>query len=253
MNFTIENGSLFKDIIMVLKDFSASVIFAFTKEGLLMQCMDSSHVSMSQLCFHSTFFQKYMYTSEESQIGVGISLEHLAKLCKLVGPKTSISWSYTCTDHLDVTMVDVQKDTRYNFKVRLMDIEDEGLEIPEMQYTHVLRMESSSFKKSIGETVDFGDNLFVQCKTGQLAFKVIGDAGEMLLEKKVDVVNDEQYSGNFNNKYLVLFSKADKVAPQIEVSMSEGMPIQMKYHIDDKSYFLMFVAPRINDDDDMDI
>ena len=253
MNFTIENGSLFKDIIMVLKDFSASVIFEFTKEGLLMQCMDSSHVSMSQLCFHSTFFQNYTFTSEESQIGVGISLEHLAKLCKLVGPKTTISWSYTSTDHLDVTMVDVQKDTRYNFKVRLMDIEDEGLEIPEMQYTHVLRMESSSFKKSISETVDFGDNLFVQCKTGQLVFKVVGDAGEMLLEKKVDVVNDEQYSGNFNNKYLVLFSKADKVAPQIEVSMSDSMPIQMKYHIDDKSYFLMFVAPRINDDDDMDI
>ena len=253
MNFSIENGFLFKDIVMVLKDFSASVVFIFNTDGLLMQCMDSSHVSMSQLCFHSSFFKTYSYTSDETQLNVGISLEHLAKLCKLVGPKTTISWSYTSSDHLGVTMEDTQKNTRYNFKLRLMDIEDEGLEIPEMEYTHVLKMESSSFKRSIGETVEFGDNLFVQCKTGQLAFKVIGEAGEMLLEKQVDVVNDEQYSGNFSNKYLVLFSKADKVASHIEISMSDGMPIQMKYNIDEKSYFLMFVAPRINDNDDMDI
>lgn len=251
MEFCIENGSLFKDIVMTLKDFSASVVFQFGVDGMSMQCMDSSHVSMAQLCFGVPFFKHFVCENKGWTHRLGVSVEHLVKLFKLVNAKTSIEWRYSLSkqDHVQVTMTDPM--SRYDFKLRLMDIDDDELEIPQLDYTHVFSIESSIFKKSLADIADFGDSLVLQCTNGVMNLKVTGDAGEMVLEKQIDLQNDKLYSGNFNTKYMVLFSKADKVSPKIELSMSEGMPIQMKYVIDDKSYFLMFVAPRINEDMDI--
>ena len=46
---------------------------------------------------------------------------------------------------------------------------------------------------------------------------------------------------------MILFSKADKIAKTIQISLNDGMPLEMRYKISDKSYFLLFIAPQIDE------
>lgn len=250
MRFLLEDASKLKDILGVLKDFCNAVTFVCNNEGLSMQAMDSSHVAMSGLTMKKTQFKEYDMGGE-SEVRISTSVENLAKLLRLAGPGTTLLWDTRGkTDRLSLELACTKSKTNYKFDLLLMDIESDELEIPELQFTNVVQLKSSEFKRMVHDTIDFGTVVNVKQTGTELGLHVTGDAGEFEISKDVTTVSSsDTYKGRFASRYMLLFSKADKISSEITILMSEGIPIQLKYTLgDDGSEFALFVAPQIDDD-----
>lgn len=251
MKFVLKDAIMLKEVMTVLKDFTTGVTFKFSAGGLVMQCMDASHVSMACLKISSTSFSKYDMEGVV-QKDVSISMAHLSKILKLITPKAVVSWDTSLSDNaLLVQIADVDKKSNYQFTLKLMDIEEEELEIPELPYTHRVSMVSSEFKKLVGDTIDFGDRMTFTFEGNTLDLVVCGDAGELAIHKEVVAVQENTgvARGKFSNKYITLVSKADKVAPNIKLSIAEGMPIELEYAVSEGTTFTLYIAPQIDDDE----
>ncbi len=150
MKFVLENATLLKDIINVLKDFTSAVTFQFSSNGVIMQCLDSAHISMAQLFMDSKEFRSFDMQNE-TNTNVNISLSTLSTLLKLINQKTAISWSVKSTDDvLSVEIADVDKKTNYSFKLRLMELDADELEIPQMHFSQIRpRMQRAQTFQSI--------------------------------------------------------------------------------------------------------
>ena len=63
----------------------------------------------------------------------------------------------------------------------------------------------------------------------------------------ISVSNDINES--YTLKYLLMFTKASMLDSEVIINIAEGMPLQMRYSLDDdnKSFIDYFLAPKIED------
>ena len=97
-------------------------------------------------------------------------------------------------------------------------------------------------------------NLTFTINGNQMGIVVNGDAGELSIENEVMPIKtgDGPVTGKFSNKYVTVFSKADKVSKGTRMSLAEGMPIELQYDTGTGTTFTLYIAPQIDDDDAMD-
>merc|ERR1712137_551076 len=64
-----------------------------------------------------------------------------------------------------------------DFDLKLMQIENEHMEIPEQQYKVVVKMPSSEFQKICRDLKEFGETMQVKTSKEGITFSVQGDIG----------------------------------------------------------------------------
>lgn len=133
--------------------------------------------------------------------------------------------------------------------MHLMDIEEQGIVVPEQQnYQAVLEMSSAKFHKSISNLAAFGSVIKVRAADGQIEFETSGGAGSNTLtftadpdnmndsgdmnETTVSVIVTEPVNTNYSARYLTDFSKAIKVSDFVRIGFSNNQPISVEYTIE---------------------
>ena len=252
MKFILEKSALLKDIVTCLKEFTNATSFVFDASGLHLQCMDSAHVSMVELHLSSDKFKVYEC---DAPVSLGVSLQNLSQLMRLATPKTAMSWDYAPgADVVCVQLAQPENGSNYSFKMVLMDLEMEGLEVPDnLEYTHVVSMKSGEFKKLTNDMLSFGEDVEMTCSSDELLLKVRGNAGELTVSKNVELVEvTSSCRGRFSGKYLLMLCNAERFSTTMTLSLKDMHPLKLHYDLGGgTSYLTAFVAPRIYDEGDI--
>lgn len=147
--------------------------------------------------------------------------------------------------------------------LNLMQIDAEQLTIPDAQYSCSVRMPSREFQRIIRDLQVFGDTCTIKISKEGIKFGVTGaiGTGNILLranaaeekeEDRVIIDMEEPVELNFALRYLNFFTKASPLSGVVTLSMSADMPIVVEYGIGDNGHVRFFLAPKLDEDDEME-
>ena len=119
----------------------------------------------------------------------------------------------TKKDNLTISLIprDGEKCMKKEFKMPLMDLNTELMEIPDAEYTADLEIESQEFYHLIDEMSIFGDKLEVNCTGEEVKFTGKGNLGSMTALIKEDdilmyaVEEDADMTVEYRMSYLKTF------------------------------------------------
>lgn len=256
---TLEQGEILKKLVAAIGDLVENANFDCTEEGISLQAMDSSHVSLVSLFLGSDGFVDYR---TDRQLALGINMGNLQKILKCSGAKDSISLKASDDgDTIQFVFESEDKDRVSTFDMKLMDIDSEHLGIPETEYKCVVKMSGSEFQRICRDMAMLGDTVSIAATKEGVKFSVAGDIGKGDMTLKNDSTADknsedavmieleEPVEQTFALRYLNFFTKATPLSKTVSLSMSPEVPLVVEYKVENLGHIRYYLAPKIEDDE----
>jgi len=172
---TLTSGDLFKKIVAALSDLVESGNFQVTSDMISFQGMDSSHVSLVALQLTESGFEGYRC---DNDLVLGIQFSALNKILKCMHQKDSLSISAQSEGDVVSFGFESPDQKRYsNFELKLNDIDQEQLGIPQTEYATTIKMPSAEFQRICRDLAQIGDTVTISCAKDGVKFSVSGDIG----------------------------------------------------------------------------
>jgi proliferating cell nuclear antigen PCNA len=242
---------IFITIFNNLKNFTDAIVLNIEEDRLYIQGMDNSHICVYELILQSSWFQVWDIT--EPQV-FGLSLPIFNKILHICSDKQSI---HIHSDNNEDLQIDFTCDEKGEFdkhlKMPLMDIDMDRLHIPTMDYEVDIEMDSKKFKNLIDELANFNETLNIVCNENQVVLESNSSEGTMNVVITTDdidllaVVEGKEINASFGIKYIAQMCQFHKLTTNCAIHITEDMPLQLKYKIDDECMMRFYLAPKIND------
>ena len=261
-----QSFTVFK-ILKNLKNFSLDIEIHIDEHRLYAQGMDSSHCCLFELELLNSWFTEF---DVDSAVVLGVNCELLAKVLNCLGENQNIELNHKKnSDSLFITLSPKEGENGIvkEFKMPLMNMETEMLEIPDTEYTADIHMISSQFTELVNQLSIFGNELQVKC-SDDIRLTGKGEMGSMDAVIKEDdilmyaVEEDTELDLNFSVAYINMMVAFGKINKKIQIHISDAMPMKIQYGMDtfmddededeeeekkDKNYIRFFLAPKIED------
>lgn len=236
-----------KKIVDSVKDLVSESLINFDQNGMTMQTMDKAHVALLYLELNSTGFESFKC---DIPCTIGISIENLATILKFAGQNDILAMvKDSPTDELKFAFTSTDKETEVALK--LMDIETEIFEIPDIKYKTIVYMPSSELSRITRDLQAIGETVEIKVTENAVSFVVNGDIGKVNVAVKVcDNVRIKYLSDTrlvVSLKYLHLFTKASSLSDEVIICMNELEPLAIKYKIKDIGKISFYLAPKMDD------
>jgi proliferating cell nuclear antigen len=283
MKFSIHSQSLAKRFTNVFSNLSTltdSVVLYFKEDGLYMQGMDTSHVSLYEANFDKSWFTTYKPESTDVR-QIAVNLTYFKKILSTRGDDQSIYIEYngSSPDSLTIIFRSVVKETQEfprEYKLTLMDIDADVLDIPNEERSVQFYIDSKTFSVLIKQLSMFDDSVVIKCSDEEIRFSSTGNEGSMsvnLFDKDKDYIDEFSIDEDYKLKitfallYFENFCAFQKVSSKVRLSFSNDFPVEMFYSLESskktdneenndeespKSFLRFFLAPKIKDDEESD-
>lgn len=252
------NSVTFKKVLDAIKDLLNEASFDCSESGIQLQAMDTSHVSLVSLTLKSDGFDKYRC---DRNLTMGMNLGNMAKIFKCCSNDDTVT--IKAQDDADTVtfMFESQKqDKTSDYEMKLMNLDQEHLGIPETDFSCVIRMPSAEFARIVRDLAQFGESIVISCTKEGVRFSTHGDIGNANVkiaqtnnydkeEESVTIEMQEPVVLTFACEYLNSFTKATPLAPQVQLSMSDNVPLVVEYAIKDLGHLRYYLAPKIEEDE----
>ena len=158
---------------------------------------------------------------------------------------------------------DEKKDTEFNLK--LLDLDEVKMSIPEITFDAVITMDSQEFNKLCREMNNIADYVEIKCLTDKIIFTCKGDYADRKTTYRTNSSKDDNENilvsinhastksknstspqivqGIFELKNLVLFSKCASLCNDIEIYMKNDFPLVIKYTVATLGRILLCLTP----------
>merc|ERR550534_3374177 len=192
---------------------------------------------------------------------LGINLEHLMKLLRCMHTKDSVELNYKeNSNELDFIFKSPNEERVSHFSLKLMEIDQEHLGIPNTDYQASVQMPSSEFMRICRDLASFGDTITIKVTKEEISFSVAGDMGNGTMSIRNSTATDEEQpeatvidskeeiSQAFALRYLQHFTKATPLSKIVTLRMTADVPLLVEYPIDELGYIRYYLAPKIDEE-----
>jgi len=189
---TLASGELFRKIVLALSELVEQGNFQVDGNMISFQGMDSSHVSLVSLQLTESGFEQYRCDSDQC---LGIQFSALSKILKCMTPKDSLSIQAQSDGDVVNFIFESMDQKRYsNFELKLNDIDQEQLGIPETEYETIIEMPSAEFQRICRDLAAIGDTVTISATKQGVKFSVNGDIGSGDMTIKGMMTNNKSSS-----------------------------------------------------------
>jgi len=212
---TLASGELFKKIVSALSELVEQGNFQVDGNMISFQGMDSSHVSLVSMQLTESGFENYRCDSDQC---LGIQFSALSKILKCMTPKDSLSIQAQSDGDVVNFIFESMDQKRYsNFELKLNDIDQEQLGIPETEYDTIIEMPSADFQRICRDLAAIGDTVTISATKQGVKFSVNGDIGSGDMTIKGMMTNNNNGSSSSSK------IKKDPDETQMEEDEDEDM------------------------------
>lgn len=254
----LSQASLLKKIIDSTKDLVESANFDCSSEGISLQAMDMSHVSLVSMLLRADGFEALRC---DKSINLGINMTNLAKIVKCSGSDDIVSLeTQDDADALTLKFESKKGDRTSEYEMKLMDIVSDHLGIPDSQYDAVAKMPAKDFQAICRDLSTMGESVRIIANKEGITFETEGELGRGKTtlqqhsgdseEEEVTIDLQEEVDLKFALRYLNFFTKATPLSDSVTLSMSKDVPLVVEYRIGDMGYIRYYLAPKIDDDEE---
>ncbi|XP_071551328.1 proliferating cell nuclear antigen [Panulirus ornatus] len=252
-------GSLLKKVLDAIKDLLNEASWDCADSGIQLQAMDNAHVSLVSVNLRAEGFDKYRC---DRNLIMGMDLTSMSKILKCASNDDIITMkAHDNADTVTFTFESPNQEKVSDYEMKLMNLDQEHLGIPETDYACVVKMPSGEFARICRDLSQFGETIKITCSKEGVKFSAAGDIGTANIklaqtssvdkeEEAVVIEMQEPTTLTFACRYLNMFTKATPLSPQVSLSMAPDVPLVVEYNIEDIGQIQYFLAPKIDDSDD---
>jgi len=248
-------AGILKTVVEATKDLCAQANLRCDEDGVRMQALDSSHVAIVALVLSKSAFAEYRCARSTT---LGVNLECLAKVLKMcqADDDLELKWRHG-DDH-----VTIRRGTSLEFVLKLMESEEDVMQIPMMTYDATITMPSAAFQKICRDMKDIGETMTIRADAESIRFSVEDDS----MGKGTAIVawNDstnpaesvtieapyEPVTSSFALRYLVAFAKASSLCGTMRLELGAETPLSVKFEVGgvpENGHLQFYLAPKVID------
>lgn len=248
---TVQSQSI-KILVESLKEVLTDINLYFDNNGIKIMTMDNARVALVYVRLLKDNFEEYYC---ESRTLCGINMIYLFKLLKTVGNNDVLTLFIRngSMNELGIKIENKEKNTVTESYLKMLDISEEKLEIPDIQYDSVISMPSVDLQKYcrdlsiISGQVCISSNAskFILEANGDFASQkiIIGEAQNGLIFSK----KNQNVSETFDLKYINSFTKSTNLCSTVEIFLKREYPLVIEYNVANLGKLQYCLAPKITD------
>ncbi|KAI1330281.1 proliferating cell nuclear antigen [Xylariaceae sp. FL0255] len=254
----LSQSSVLKKVVEAIKDLVQDCNFDCNDSGIALQAMDNSHVALVSMLLKAESFEPYRC---DRNIALGVNLTSLTKVLRALQNDDVVTLkAEDAPDSLNITFESSIADRISEYDLKLMDIDQEHLGIPDTEYAATIAMPSGEFKRICTDLMAMSESVTIEATKEGIKFACNGDIGSGAVtlrnyqnadkpETNVEIELTEPVSLTFSLKYLVNFCKAQPLASTVKICLSNEVPLLVEYIITGTSYLRFYLAPKIGDEE----
>ena len=226
-----------------------------SEKGIRLINVNSNGDLVVYLELKSENFEKYFC---KESINLGINLDHIYKIIKLVENNETLKLYVTNSDRnkLCVERFNKEESIVSTKSLSLYDIDILDIPFPTLSFNNVIIMPSQRFKKLCQEFYSFSDTVEIISNNNTLFFKSEGDAVDQntsICESEDGIVFEKKNSDNdifrglYKLKYLSKFSKCSNLCTNININFKNDLPLVLECRIDDFGLIRLCISEMLED------
>jgi proliferating cell nuclear antigen len=220
MKLVTVQASAIKCVFEVLKDILNDVNIFFRPTGVFVTTLDSARSSLIDLQLLKENFEEY--ECEEEMIA-GVNISNVFKILKSVASSDVLTMSIDAESRevMKVKILSDVKKTTTEFDLKLLDINDNRIEVPEIQMTTVTTIPSTDFQRLCRDMSNIGSEIEITREKNILTMSCAGDFANQ--QTSIECVEESpvKMSGLYALRYLNIFTKATSLCSSVQLMQEE--------------------------------
>lgn len=243
-------SNVIKILCDVLKETLNDINFIFDENGIKVMAMDGSHVALVHLKLDAKNFEYYKC---KGRLQVGLNMANLFKLIKTVTNLDTITFFITEDNRHEfcINIENADKNSKTTFKLKMLDIDETELRIPDIELKSVITMPSNDFQRMCRDMINISDLVTMTSYSNTFTLTCEGDFASQ--ETQIGEANhgltfsncNECITGKFSLRYLNLFTKSTNLSNTLEIYLKKDFPLMLKYNVSNLGDILFCLAPTI--------
>ena len=145
MKLVTIQATAFKSTFEVLKDILNDVNIYFKPEGMTIVTLDTARTSLIDMFLSADNFEEY--SCDKDEIIAGINISNTFKLLKTITNNDVLKIEINSKEYMDIEIMSESKKTNTKFQLKLLDINESKIEVPEVTMTTVTTLPSVDFQR----------------------------------------------------------------------------------------------------------
>jgi proliferating cell nuclear antigen len=254
----LEQAATLKKVVDAIKELVQDCNFDCNDSGIALQAMDNSHVALVSMLLTTELFSPYRC---DRNLALGINLSSLTKVLRAAQNEDFLTLkAQDGPDSLNLVFENKEADRISEYDLKLMDIDQEHMGIPDTEYASTVAMPSAEFRRICTDLSVMAEAVTIDASKDGIQFRAEGDIGNGSVtlrahtdvdkpENNVDIELSEPVTLAFSLKYLVNFCKASGLSNQVKICLSAEVPLLVEYDLGGGSYLRFYLAPKIGDEE----
>lgn len=252
----LKEAFVMKRVIEAIHDLVKNCNFDCAEDGISLQAMDESHIALVSFQLSSEAFTTYRC---DRNIPLGINVESLMKVLRSGNNNDVLTLRADDQgSNLNLIFEDPDQNRISEYSLKLMDIDQVSMAIPDQEYDVDIAMPSAEFQRICRDMSVLSESVSIEVTKDGVRFTAEGDigAGSIHLKpttnledesKSVTISVKEPVKLSFNLKYLLFTCKSGSLAQVVNLHMTPDIPILIKYKLP-AGYVQFFLAPKIENE-----
>jgi proliferating cell nuclear antigen len=244
MHFHTIQASAIKSVFEVLKDIINDVNVYFTPKGIHILTLDTARVTLVHMDLGAENFEEYECATD---VIAGLNMANVYKLLKSVTGQDTLLVRIEGRDYMEIFIENPEKKSSTSFKLKLLDINEDILELPDIHMDVVTTLPAIDFQRITRDMSNLATEMDIIRDGNKLELSCKGDfADQKTVIEFPDAV--KKTGSTFSLKYINLFTKATNMCSSVQLlqnSENENMPIIFRYTIANLGDLRFYLAPKI--------
>ena len=245
---TVSAGTI-RTLSEALKEVLTDVSVYFDSTGIKIMSMDGAKVALVHLKLDAKQFEQY-YCKDTTEIG--INMLSFFKLLKSISNNDTLTLYVEAEDSYNLGILIENKDRslKNDIKLKLLDLNDDVIEIPHVSFDSVITMPCVDFQKYCRDLNSISDYVKISSKGDIFSMEAEGDFAKQIIsigETQNGLViskRDSVVSGTFSLKFLNLFCKSSSLCSNIELYIKDKYPLILVFAVANLGSLKFGLAPK---------
>ena len=246
MKLVTIQASAFKSTFEVLKDILNDVNIYFRPDGLYIVTLDTARTSLIDMYLAADNFEEYHCDQEE--VIAGINISNTFKLLKTITNNDVLKIEINSKECMDIEIISETKKTNSKFQLKLLDINESRIEVPDVEMTTVTTLPSTDFQRLCRDMSNIGTDIEIRRSGTNIHLRCEGDFANQ--ETTIECPDESPtITGLYSLKYLNIFTKATSMCASVQIIQEIGNRfLILKYNVANLGELKFYLATKVSED-----
>jgi len=246
MKLVTIQASAIKSTFEVLKDILNDVNIYFRPQGMYIVTLDTARTSLIDMFLAADNFEEYH--CDQDEIIAGINISNTFKLLKTITNNDVLTIEINSKEYMDIEITSESKKTSTKFQLKLLDINESRIEVPDVTMTSNTILPSADFQRLCRDMSNIGSEIEITRVGKELRLRCEGDFANQ--ETCIECPEESpEIKGLYSLKYLNIFTKATSMCASVQIMQEEGNRfLILKYNVANLGEVKFYLATKVSDD-----